>query len=265
MTTMDSGPATTGQRRKRHELEGLILETGRRIIETQGLGTAAEHLTFKVAFDQLEREQGVRVTNASVIGRIWENQEEFQRAVLRSLLADGAPDLTATTRCVTALLTQADLSSGESRRRTVIELCRVASAVTADAMQQSSAWGTWVALTSLHCASSEEKRDPQITALLQESVEQTTAQVESLVSSALDALGLTFSPGADLALLACAMLSLAQGTFLHDGAGRADARTIPMPTGPGGGAEDWTLLGIGILSLVDRCCRPIEGAGAEAP
>ena len=55
MTTIDPGSSAPALRRKRHELEGLILETGRQMIAEQGLGSAAEHLTFKAAFDQLER------------------------------------------------------------------------------------------------------------------------------------------------------------------------------------------------------------------
>ena len=265
MTTIDPGSSAPALRRKRHELEGLILETGRQMIAEQGLGSAAEHLTFKAAFDQLEREQGVRVTNASVIGRIWENQEEFQRAVLRSLVADGPPDLTAANRCVSEYLAHADLSSVEARRHATIELCRVVGAVVAEAMRNSTQWGTWIALVSLHGANATEKSDPQIATLLQASADKTAERVALLVSSALAALGLGFSTGTDLPVLTSAIMSLAQGTFLHDGARTSSIPGVPLPTGTMGTIEDWTVLGIGILALIDQCCVSTEDAGATSP
>ena len=111
MMMQDLDAPAAGTRRKRHELETLILEMGRQLIAEQGLGTGAEHLSFKAVFDQLEVRQSVRVTNASVIGRIWDSQEDFQRAVLRSVAAGDALDLSPTVDCVMAVIAAAEKSA----------------------------------------------------------------------------------------------------------------------------------------------------------
>ena len=54
----------------------------------EGLGTVADSLNFKRAFDRVEAETGVRLTNASVIGRLWENQADYQTDVLVELASD---------------------------------------------------------------------------------------------------------------------------------------------------------------------------------
>jgi hypothetical protein len=56
-------------RRSRDELREMLLSAGVELLVEQGLGTGAGHLTFKRVFEWLELNYGVRVTNASVIGR----------------------------------------------------------------------------------------------------------------------------------------------------------------------------------------------------
>jgi len=260
LSTQELAASSTGTRRRRHELEGLILEMGRQMIAEQGLGTGAEHLSFKAVFDQLEERQSVRVTNASVIGRIWENQEDFQRAVLRSVASGDALDLTPTFDCVAKVLAEADLSSVDGRRRALMDACRTGSAVTAESMRSSTGWSTWLALWSLHAAEGSDKSDPEIATLLRSTANRTAEQVASLASMVLDALDFDFAPGLDLTILTAAIGSLAHGTFLNADSYDAPARGLPLPTGPSGDVEDWTLMGIGIHSLVARCCVP---AGKE--
>ena len=256
MTMQDLEAPATGTRRKRHELESLILEMGRQLIAEQGLGTGAEHLSFKAVFDQLEVRQSVKVTNASVIGRIWENQEDFQRAVLRSVASGDALDLSPTVDCVAAVLAEADLSSIEGRRRALMDACRKGSAVTTETMRSSTGWSTWLALWSLHAAEGSDKSDAEIATLLRSTAARTAEQVAELASSAFDALGFDFAPGLDLTVVTAAIGSFTHGAFLNADSYDAPARGLPMPTGPNGDVEDWTLMGIGIHSIVERCCVP---------
>ena len=58
------------RRRTRDELHQLVLHAGNELLLEEGLGTGDEHLTSKQDFERLEATSGVRVTNASVIGRI---------------------------------------------------------------------------------------------------------------------------------------------------------------------------------------------------
>ena len=202
--------------------------------------------------------QSVKVTNASVIGRIWENQEDFQRAVLRSVASGDALDLSPTVDCVAAVLAEADLSSIEGRRRALMDACRKGSAVTTETMRSSTGWSTWLALWSLHAAEGSDKSDAEIATLLRSTAARTAEQVAELASSAFDALGFDFAPGLDLTVVTAAIGSFTHGAFLNADSYDAPARGLPMPTGPNGDVEDWTLMGIGIHSIVERCCVPVE-------
>ncbi len=70
------------QRHNREELRALLLDTGRVMLREEGLGTGAEAITFKKVFDRVEEDSGIRLSNASVIRRVWENQAEFRAEVL---------------------------------------------------------------------------------------------------------------------------------------------------------------------------------------
>ena len=86
-------------RRSREELRDLILDAGRDVLLSEGLGSGAEHLTFKRVLAHVEATQGIRVTNASVIRRIWDNQNEFQLEVIRSIVnAQGDAEVAATSQ-----------------------------------------------------------------------------------------------------------------------------------------------------------------------
>jgi hypothetical protein len=61
-------------RRDREELRTTLIEEGREILFTEGLKAGSSSLTFKRVFDRVEAKTGLRITNASVIKRIWENQ-----------------------------------------------------------------------------------------------------------------------------------------------------------------------------------------------
>jgi len=121
----------TGRQRKqtREELRVLLLDTGRAILQEEGLGTGAEALTFKRVFDRVEKETGVRLTNASIIRRVWDNQAEFQADVLVSIATDdGSAEIEYTEAAIAQFLEELDVSSPEGRWRSAAELCRVAGA-----------------------------------------------------------------------------------------------------------------------------------------
>jgi len=63
-------------------LRATLVEEGRAILLAEGLEAGSRNLTFKRVFDRVEAKSGLRITNASVIKRIWENQADFQADVL---------------------------------------------------------------------------------------------------------------------------------------------------------------------------------------
>src|SRR6202140_5471028 len=81
-------------KQSREDLRATLLAAGQEILHEEGLKTASRNLTFKRVFERVERESGLRLTNASVIGRVWENQPDYQADVLVSIAQDrGRPEI----------------------------------------------------------------------------------------------------------------------------------------------------------------------------
>ena len=74
--------ATDRPRLSRDELHNLFIEAGRAILREEGLGAGGDSLTFKRVRERVEADTGIRITNASLIGRIWEDQFDYQTDVL---------------------------------------------------------------------------------------------------------------------------------------------------------------------------------------
>ena len=114
-------------RRSRQELKELLVKTGLEILFEDGLGTGAETLTFKRVFDRVEEEEGFRVSNASVIGRIWGDMSEFQADVLVAAVSDeNEQEIAEMLTAVEPVFRSADRSSIEGRQWALGELTRVA-------------------------------------------------------------------------------------------------------------------------------------------
>ena len=80
-----------------------MLETGREILQEEGIQTGSTNLTFKRVFDRVERDTGRRLSNASVIKRIWDNQADYQADVLVAIAHDEQrPEVAETVAAVQA-------------------------------------------------------------------------------------------------------------------------------------------------------------------
>ncbi|MBV8462367.1 MAG: hypothetical protein JO368_03680, partial [Acidimicrobiales bacterium] len=103
-------------RRSREELRELLVNAGVELLIDEGLGSGAGHLTFKRVFEWLEQNAGVRVTNASVIGRIWDNQSDYQTDVLVAIAStDGTEMVDAAFRALRPALAGFDRRTIEGR------------------------------------------------------------------------------------------------------------------------------------------------------
>src|SRR5580704_3939918 len=102
----------------REGLRELLVETGGSILREDGLGTGAETVTFKKVFDRVEEETGIRLTNASVIRRVWRNQSEFQADVLVAIaLKENSDEIDLNVDAVVPVLSNVDFTSPESARK----------------------------------------------------------------------------------------------------------------------------------------------------
>jgi hypothetical protein len=122
----DGAPAHR-TRRSREELRGIVLDAGREVLLSDGLGTGAEHLSFTRGLSPVAVTRSIRVTNASVIGRIWDNQEDFQLDVVDSVAnIQGDKEVTVIVKVLTEVLGRVDVSTPELRCASLGELIRVA-------------------------------------------------------------------------------------------------------------------------------------------
>ena len=84
---MSNSPVDGGDiRRRRQRMSGeeyrdLLLAEGQKILIDEGLSLGADRVTFKRVFDRIKT-RGLTITNASIIGRVWENQDAYQRELI---------------------------------------------------------------------------------------------------------------------------------------------------------------------------------------
>ena len=77
-----------GPRRSKEEIRSLLMAAGRALLDEDGLGVVAGDLPFKRALDRVASDTGVRLTNASVIRRVWENQADYRTDVLAAIVRE---------------------------------------------------------------------------------------------------------------------------------------------------------------------------------
>jgi ADP-ribose pyrophosphatase YjhB (NUDIX family) len=244
--------ASTGRstRRSREELRALVLGAGNQLILEEGLGTGAENLTFKRVFDRLEDSAGIRVTNASVIGRIWDNQRDFQTEVLSVIAhSPGSADMDKTLEALGPLLEHADRSTVDSRWHAVRQVCRVGGAANVDALIHTRSWPPWFGVWALVMAGGDTEGNRPIEEALRRGYEEVTNQWGEAYGSMLAFFGLRLRSPMTLRQLTVAAGALAEGCALRDRVDPESMRRILRPTGPDGETEEWTLFGIGLESL----------------
>lgn len=113
-------------RRSRDELRALLLAAGRSILLEEGLGTGADALNFKRAFDRVEAETGVKLSNASVIGRVWDSVADYQTDVLVELASDTSrSNVPQAAELVAGVLAHYQLTTAKARAAALSEVCRV--------------------------------------------------------------------------------------------------------------------------------------------
>jgi len=252
VTDVDTTAPTTGRRRTRAELRELLIDAGIQVLREDGLGTGAEHVTFKRVFDRVAATSGVRVTNASVIGRIWENRSEFQSAVLDSVAAEEVTDQErAVMRATNAFVASVDRSTLEGRRAALREFLRLAAEANLATGTASRSWAAVVGVWALVSGS----RGSVAADGIYEAMERSYAAIDERSNEAtrmmMAFLGLRLRAPLDVGQFTTSCMALVEGCALRD---RVDAgiRGIERPTGPGGAMQSWTLLGIGMEALTDQ-------------
>jgi hypothetical protein len=254
---MSPPPQRRTSRRSREELRRLLVETGTELLIEEGLGTGAEHLTFKRVFEHLESTAGIRVTNASVIGRIWDSQDDFQTELLSTIAwGNGNQELDATLQMIGQVLEGTDRSSLEARLRAVREICRLGGVANLDAVVSSSTWPPWIGVWALVMAGTDSEEKRPIEVALRARCEQVTETYEEVYDALTAYFGLRPRFPLTVHQFTVAIDAFAQGCALRDSVDSQSARRILRPTGPGGEDQEWTLFGIGLDAMVTEFFEP---------
>jgi len=243
-------------RRTREELRQLLLAEGRAVIADEGLRTESSNLTFKRVFDRLDERTGERITNASVIRRVWENQAEFQTDVLVSIAHDDTrPEIGGTITALQELLGSIDLSTPASRERAVVDVCRVGGNAFTGVITDSANWALWINIVALAAGSTDPEQRRRIKDALTESYDSASGFWNDTLGALASSFGLRLRPEYTLPQFVMAVTAYSEGCAMRQ---RTTDRieTIDRPTGPGGELQPWALFAVGLQGLVHQFLEP---------
>jgi hypothetical protein len=233
-----------------------MLEAGRGILEDEGIETGSNNLTFKRVFDRVQATTGVQLTNASVIRRVWENQADFQADVLVTVAQDeGRPEIEHTVAAVVSVLGDTDLSTLESRLRTVRELCRVGGAASSDAIGNSPNWSLWISVLAIATTARNPAQLQRVRAGLLDGYETVTKFWSETYGGLMEFLGLRIRQPWTLRQFTVAVTAYSEGYSLRQHV-EGDMERFLRPTGPDGEDQEWTLFAAGLEALVMQFFEP---------
>lgn len=243
-------PAIGARRRSRFELQEILLRAGRDLLLEEGLSLGAGDLTFKRVFDALEATHGVRLTNASVIRRVWENQAEFQADVLVHLAeaADVSGEAAATLDILVPLAADFDLWSFEGRLRAMQDLARLGGEVSIRSRVATREWSLWMGVWVLSVTGPRDGPRTLVHDALLEGLEQVADLWDQIYEVILVNIGFRLRSGFTMRQFTLSSATLVEGMTARQG-GSQEVDLIPLPTGPEGAVEEWTLFGIALDAL----------------
>ncbi len=237
-------------RHTKEELRVLLLAAGRAILDEEGLGIGAGALTFKRVFERVEADTGVRVTNASVIRRVWENQADYRTDVLASIAgtAEFEGERDGLLRSLGPMFEHLDVSTPEARLAARREMTRVAGGASFRYLVESREWGLWVGVWVLAATNTPSPSNERIRAAIVEGYGKSTQNWEILLQTLSSILGLRFREPLTLRQFTVSVGAVLEGCALRH-VGAEDLTSIERPTGPGGAMQEWTLFAIALEAL----------------
>jgi hypothetical protein len=249
----ETRPVTSVQpiRQSREELRARLVEEGREILLTEGLEAGSSNLTFNRVFKRVEAKTGMRITNASVIKRIWENQADFQADVLVTIARDEARRAQGSGQRVIALLGSLDMTTPDSRARALREVCRVEGNASSTAIDQATNWPLWISVVAMATTAARPDIQARIKAALADGyVSVTTFWSENFIAL-IDVLGLRIRHPWSMDQFSMAAIAYAEGCALRQLVSD-HAEIMIRPTGPNEEDQEWSLFAVGLEALVHQ-------------
>ena len=238
-------------RHTRDELRELILDTGRVMLEEEGLSSGAAALTFKRVFARIEEDTGVRLTNASVIRRVWDSQSDFQTDVLATVArGQSGPEVDAAEMALAPVVASISLTTLESRQQALRDLCRLAGELNTQAVRDSTHWSLLIGVWAQTATGEETLNRKKIKVALLSASDAFTRRIEGMYEGMAALLGLRLREQFTLRDFVVAADSLSEGLGLRDRLDETARRIIVRPTGPNCESESWTVFAVALEGLV---------------
>lgn len=245
---------TSGRPRlSRVDLRALFVEAGRSIVHEEGLRSIGKSLTFKRASERIEAETGLRPTNASVIGRVWESLSDYQTDVLVTFAADySSSDIDESLRAMAPVLAALDTSTEASRQSSLREMCRLASAVHIEALRHSRDLFIWIGVWSMAAVGDDSEHQQRLERAVLWSYEATTEHMERIYASMLDLVGYRLRPDLTMRQFTNAAAAITEGCVIRERFEAPHMSGIKRATGQDGEEQEWTLIGLGVNALAQE-------------
>jgi hypothetical protein len=247
-------------------MRDLLIEVALDLLVDEGLALGTERLTFKRVFERAATERGVRVTNASVIGRIWDDMADFQADVLAAALQNDDMDgMEATILAAARVLVDADLTSVEGRRAAAVEVIRLACDAHIDALTRSPKADVNLGLRGLSVSRLHMDEGSLTAARVRQAYEEFASRWDFVFTQSFAVIGVRLRPGLTVRQLSMLAISLTEGFSIWDRVDPTMTRHILRPTGPNGEKQEWTLFSLGLEGLVWQFVELGDAPGAGAP
>jgi hypothetical protein len=245
----------------RAELRNLMLDAGRSILLEQGLRIRTSSLTFKDARERVEADTGIRFTNASFIGRLWADQEEYRQDVLMSIASDDfRSEIDPVALAVVDVLGRSDLSTEAGRTMAMREICRVGGAVHVDALRRSNGWSLWIGIWSIAASSDDPVERARLQDALRDGYAVLNQGFEDAFGGLMLLLGLRVREPLTVRQFSNAVGALVEGCSLRELI-QGEMEGILRPTGPDGKDQEWTVFAIGLAALAQEFFEPVPMPG----
>ena len=250
---------TRGPRRSSAELRQLLISTGQEIIRSEGLGTGIDGVTFKKVLNRIKERDGITVTHASFLGRIFENQAEFQGVVLAELVSTiNNAEFSDVAAVVVPLLETVDLHSLKSRRHTLNEISRLGAIAEEATIRNDPSWPIWLSVVASELTS-RDSLGHNLKERLNGVLRQETADFAMLYGEILKFLGMRIKAHFTIENLTVAIASIAEGAAMRSFVAPDIFTPVALSSSESGTTTEWTILGLGIRALSELMVEPIPG------
>lgn len=219
------------------------------VLIEQGIGSLTERVTYGEVFRHLEKSKGIKITHASIHGRIWENQRAFQLELMARIASQSLPNVfDVTIAAAGEALAGGDFSTTAGRRRIIREVCRAAGPANLQvAVTEIERKLKRVLEYSVALGLADDMLDDIVIAPLKAGDAELGSKYEHFVAFMIDRVGLRLRAeyhGVEQpAVLFMQLASMSQEGIKFRRSLLGD-QPVELATGPAGTFQDWDLFGL---------------------